>query len=287
MITPKETIQFVEEYSYFYSSENKYNEKGREIKQYIDKKHKKLGKNVKLGTSVKDVEDIATNSVFPIAGFDTPCQEICWKHIAWKAGRLEFDAKGGLLKEYEKDSDYHVSSDGRYAWDGCNGYGNPIELINEYLNSINSVCERVSSDLLKDNNKVYEQLKKAYKEILNLQKQNNEQTVKYFGPVYILTLIYFLSKGKFPIYDKYAHKAAKALFFNANPKDVTVETSLDKNDIDKVLTLYCEYCWLLTQLFTSYSITREQDQALWVYGHSKEKFPVSDNMDNEKRMFDF
>ena len=41
MITPKETIQFVEEYSYFYSSENKYNEKGREIKQYIDKKHKK------------------------------------------------------------------------------------------------------------------------------------------------------------------------------------------------------------------------------------------------------
>ena len=28
MITPKETIQFVEEYSYFYSSENKYNEKG-------------------------------------------------------------------------------------------------------------------------------------------------------------------------------------------------------------------------------------------------------------------
>ena len=80
MITPKETIQFVEEYSYFYSSENKYNEKGREIKQYIDKKHKKLGKNVKLGTSVKDVEDIATNSVFPIAGFDTPCQEICWKH---------------------------------------------------------------------------------------------------------------------------------------------------------------------------------------------------------------
>ena len=35
MITPKETIQFVEEYSYFYSSENKYNEKGREIKQYI------------------------------------------------------------------------------------------------------------------------------------------------------------------------------------------------------------------------------------------------------------
>ena len=90
-----------------------------------------------------------------------------------------------------------MSSDGRYAWDGCNGYGNPIELINEYLNSINSVCERVSSALLKDNNKVYEQLKKAYKEILNLQKQNNEQTVKYFGPVYILTLIYFFQKESF------------------------------------------------------------------------------------------
>lgn len=271
MISKEDLKKFVETYGYFYFSKNKLKDK-----EYVNKKQNTLGKNVKLGTSEKAVEDIAENSVFPKSSFNVPCQEITWQHIAWKAGRLKHNENGEFLEEYKKIIKH---SDKCYAWDGCNGYGRSIDNIEDYLEVINEECKTISSDLLKeeDNKNVYTQLYNAYDKLLNLQKKTKKKKVNYFGSVYILTLIYFLSKGKFPIFDKYAYKAVKALFYNANPKDVTVESSIDKNDIDKVLTLYCEYCWLLTQVFKTYSITRDQDRALWVYGHSKKKFPLSKN----------
>lgn len=283
MVTSEDMEKFVSDYSNFYYAKNKFDQEGKVKNDYVVKKQNFLGKYVKIGTSDSAVEAIAENSVFPKTTFDTPCQEITWKHIAWKAGRLKYDEKEDFPEEYKKTIQY---SDNGYTWDGCNGYGNPIEHIEEYLKAINEKCYSISKELLeqKDNNEVFDQIKNAYEALLKL---NEEQNVKYFGSVYILTLIFFLSKGKFPIYDKFAYKAAKALFYNANPKDVTVETSLDKKDTDKVLTLYCEYCWLLTQLFQTYSITREQDQALWVYGHSKEKYSVSDDKSMEKKLFDF
>lgn len=281
MISKEDLKKFVETYGYFYFSKNKL-----EDKEYVNKKQNTLGKNVKLSTSEEKVEEIAENSVFPKSSFEVPCQKITWQHIAWKAGRLKYNENGEFLEEYKKTIKH---SDKCYAWDECNGYGHSIDNIEEYLEVINEECKTISSDLLKeeDNKNVYTQLYNAYDKLLNLQKKTKKKKVNYFGSVYILTLIYFLSKGKFPIFDKYAYKAVKALFYNANPKDITVESSLDKTDINKVLTLYCEYCWLLTQIFKTYIITREQDRALWVYGHSKKKFPVSDNATCEKKLFDF
>lgn len=112
---------------------------------------------------------------------------------------------------------------------------------------------------------------------------------KGLGTVYILTLLYFLSGEKFPIYDKFAHKAAKAIVLDVNPKDVYVGPAPYKTEINNILTMYSEYCWLLTQVFTRPrpEITRKEDQALWVYGHRKEKFPVSDDKSIEKKLFDF
>ena len=34
---------------------------------------------------------------------------------------------------------------------------------------------------------------------------------KYIGPVYAITLLYFLSQGKYPIYDRFAHIAVKVI----------------------------------------------------------------------------
>ena len=93
---------------------------------------------------------------------------------------------------------------------------------------------------------------------------------KNFGSVYIINLIYFLSKGKFPIYDKFAHKAAKALFMEKQPNEVYVGSAPEKNDIKNVVNLYNEYLWLLEKLFHNYSIDRITDRALWVYGHGIE-----------------
>lgn len=97
--------------------------------------------------------------------------------------------------------------------------------------------------------------------------------LKQFGTVYIITLIYFLSKGKYPIYDKFAHKAIMAIDSNRNPMDITVASPPDKSSVAKVINMYTEYYKKIEEIFGSYRLTRKQDQALWVYGHSKVKYP--------------
>lgn len=265
MLISKEQEVFIKDFVKVYSSF--YLEGANKPYDYF----KYLGKGKKITPTQIDVEDIAINSVFPKATLDTPCQGITWKHIAWKAGRLRYSVNGKFPEKYEKTIRIR---DKHYAWDGCNGYGNHIDTIEEYIDAINNDCS-VSSGLLKNikGHEVYSQLKKAYTDLLDLQKQNIEQKVKYFGPVYILTLIYFLSKGKFPIYDQFAHKAAKALYFNAKPDEVFILSESDKTKVESVLRMYNEYCWLLTQIFGKYSIERDEDQALWVYGHSMTKYP--------------
>ena len=93
------------------------------------------------------------------------------------------------------------------------------------------------------------------------------------GTVYIITLLYFLSGEQYPIYDRYAHKAAKAIIFDKRPIDVYVGDAPSKTSVNDAMKLYSEYRWLLTQIFGSSHINRDQDRALWVYGHSKTKYP--------------
>ena len=105
---------------------------------------------------------------------------------------------------------------------------------------------------------------------------------KGLGTVYIFTLLYFFSEGVFPIYDQFAHKAAKAIVLNKSPNDVFVGYPPNKIEIEKALSMYSEYRWLLSLIFgdSCYEngISRDQDRALWVYGHSKKKFPLSNDV---------
>ena len=41
-----------------------------------------------------------------------------------------------------------------------------------------------------------------------------------FGTVKIINFIYFKSKQMWPIYDRFAHKAAKAIFMGKNPSQI-------------------------------------------------------------------
>src|SRR5438874_1853073 len=79
------------------------------------------------------------------------------------------------------------------------------------------------------------------------------------GPVYILTLLFFLSHGQWPIYDKYAAIAVEAITLGQAPESNVRLTQLSswrqyKVFVDKV-------SWL----FGCQNISREQDQALWAY----------------------
>ena len=94
---------------------------------------------------------------------------------------------------------------------------------------------------------------------------------KNFGCVYIINLMYFLSRGTIPIYDQYACKAARALVEGITPDKIYVGPAPGKNDCKKVITMYSEYIHLLEKIFGTCNIKRKIDRALWVYGHYEGK----------------
>lgn len=92
-----------------------------------------------------------------------------------------------------------------------------------------------------------------------------------FGPVYILTVLFFFTGGRYPIYDRYAHIAALAIQKNLPP-----ESCIEYKGIQKWAD-YAHFIDLLTPVrslgFTdpdnpSMFVSRTVDRALWAYGHS-------------------
>ncbi len=155
-------------------------------------------------------------------------------------------------------------SDGTYR----NGYGSPINIqdFNNYCNTLNNISKNDWDNLT---------FKELYSLIVNDSPVN-------MGPVYICTSIFFKTKGSFPIYDQFAHKAIRALICEMKPSDIYIGSNPGKTEINKVVTMYNEYYQLvgkmrfndafsnefvdLTKRNTGF-ISRKFDQALWVYGH--------------------
>lgn len=104
-----------------------------------------------------------------------------------------------------------------------------------------------------------------YKVLLDLAKQTK---LKNVGAVYLISVLFFLSDKKYPIYDYFAHRAVKALFLGKTPVEVFVGGAPDKSEVDKVVAMYKEYVCLLERVFGKSDIERALDRALWVYGHS-------------------
>ena len=95
------------------------------------------------------------------------------------------------------------------------------------------------------------------------------------GPVYAITLLYFLSKGDYPIYDKFAHIAIKMICEGKDFRQLVGEEELKKEihrDSDKTAEIFNEYQAKYVERIKSvfqdeYKINRDIDRALWVYGH--------------------
>lgn len=163
--------------------------------------------------------------------------------VAWKAGRLK---KEGDNYEIEM-------KDGNYL----NGYGRIIKsnVLKDYLNKVPKI------DSIDE-----EKFEIEYKKYLDAGPVPDN-----FGAVYIINLMYFKSSGKWPIYDKFAHKALKAILMEKSPGEIWVGDAPLKAETDKVTNMYLEYCWLLNCLFGSKEIDRKIDRALWVYGHATKR----------------
>lgn len=90
---------------------------------------------------------------------------------------------------------------------------------------------------------------------------------KGIGPVYALTLLFFLSKGKYPIYDKYAHMALDAYQKGKEPGEGIVYQELPTNP-QKIMKKLDEYKERIKHIFGDNALEdRDVDRALWAYGH--------------------
>lgn len=171
--------------------------------------------------------------------------------VAWKAGKLKKD---------DIHNDDFLSKRG-YP----NGYGKMIngDKLREYLSKLKS--EEIKKIIASSDSLNRDLLEKCF----DLAKEN---VPAYFGSVYLINVLYFLSNGKVPIYDKYAHTAVKALYFAENPSNIYVGDPPDKEDTHKVINMLTEYMWYLNELFGKSKIDRSLDRALWVYGHTKNRY---------------
>lgn len=111
-------------------------------------------------------------------------------------------------------------------------------------------------------------------EVLN---QLKEHSPKGIGTVYLVTLLYFISKGKHPIYDRFAMMALDAISGDIKPYSQKIKapilpdkhSSKFKHVMDRY---YKEYVEKVNKIFGSvYWKNRDIDRALWVYGHAFSK----------------
>lgn len=105
------------------------------------------------------------------------------------------------------------------------------------------------------------------------------------GPVYAITIIYFMSKGKYPIYDKFAHIALLKLAARTDYKALISDRDRhkvfhdDSTNIGRIIDDYLRYIGLLRECFSDeWEKTRDIDRALWTYGHL-----FNENEKNRKR----
>lgn len=199
--------------------------------------------------------------------------------FAWKAGRAKWENNGFEYKEGMEEK-----------W--VNGNGNPIKKDKNSQNYTKKKFEKYVKNVNNNNMLEYKRgkdIKTFYKEVAKAYNLYN------FGTVNIINVMFFLSEGAIPIYDYFAHVAVKALLMDKNPKEIFVpgapgkkehprgKEGFNKEEYYLALNLLEEYMWLLEKVFreeirkeenNGMYISRELDQALWVYGHAYKKWPI-------------
>lgn len=180
------------------------------------------------------------------------------RSLAWKSGKVDWE--NGELKTVNFDKGDHY----------INGYGGEIK-----KDEFKKYCEHLEENKYFINNDCVN--KEKWKDAYSIAKEN---APKHFGTVNIINALFFITGGKAPIYDKFAHKAVKALLLGISPKDVYYRDIPSKDEVDSVIAMYIEYMLLLKIVFKDFFnnkkkgdafIPRELDMALWVYGHSQKE----------------
>ncbi len=189
--------------------------------------------------------------------------------FAWKSGKFRI-VNNQIRRELFETTDGH----GNPAYRSIHRNISIVEFDTYMANTISRLIEeeRFNNIRIGDNAiNNYEMLSELY----DLTRTNSPN---YFGPVYVITVMYCLSRGALPIFDSKAFTAIKALFYDVSPYHIYVENSNPgKNDTLQVINKYYEYINLLKIVFpdmiyyegSEEFISRDLDRALWVYGHAR------------------
>ena len=175
------------------------------------------------------------------------------KVLAWKIGKIKH-------LESEKNKQFIYHSD----WASCE-HNNPLRFSKEF--DLNTFAEY----LLNNNNiNILEDLASNNpQECLRLIRNHS---IRGIGTVYLITILFFLSHGKYPIYDRFAMAAMTADEKNCRPgADIEVKPLPSKWDKGFATICDCEYLDYinkLDKLDIDYKSNRRLDRALWVYGHA-------------------
>ncbi|MDE6566402.1 MAG: hypothetical protein K2K70_01565 [Lachnospiraceae bacterium] len=113
-------------------------------------------------------------------------------------------------------------------------------------------------------------------EVLNQLNSYLGNTVG-IGTVYLVTLLYFISKGRYPIYDRFAQMAVTAIKNDNKPNSEKNKVSykelpdrMNQGKFKKIVENNLRSYWTdIDDIFgiDKYQENRNIDRALWVYGH--------------------
>lgn len=190
--------------------------------------------------------------------------------LAWKIGKIKHSAsKNKLTLNCNWRSQLGDYSSGEFLkWNG-----DPIKQYGDKRNIVLDV--KNITEYLKSNGPKLNDLIGKGDIQLALDKLIKEHWTG-IGPVYLITLLYFITNkqhpGKCPIYDRFAMRALLAIKSNKQiGESVECGDLPDKNNKNCsqiVAKRMEEYIGLLDEIFgEDYKYNRNVDRALWVYGH--------------------
>lgn len=170
--------------------------------------------------------------------------------LAWKLGKIKHsESENGFFyaKDWENAERFKVYR-----------YNRPLDIraISEYIaNNITRLEETAMT---------------APQQVLCELRDLN---IAGLGTVYLITLLYFISRGKYPIYDRFAWMAIQAICGDKKPGEAVAAIELPwKNSraFERVFDTYMvPFMEQLESVFgTAYQECRDVDRALWVYGHA-------------------
>ena len=176
------------------------------------------------------------------------------KVVAWKIGKIK-------QEESQQNQKFVYASD----WKSCESE-NPIRY--GYILDLKSFYDKLAKSI--------ERLEEL--SVSDPQRCLNELAPiapKGIGTVVLITMLWFLSKGQRPIYDRFVMTALYAITNDFNPYKFETRNPLPSIPQKKSKSFgsifskgfYHEYISLLESTELDYKNERNVDRALWVYGH--------------------